>query len=215
MILIDGSEGEGGGQILRTSLSLSALTGQPFRMENIRAGRQKPGLLRQHLTALQATATLCGGKHSDDTGIGAATLEFYPGTLRPGTYEFAVGTAGSAMLVLQTRSAAAPESGRTVARHHQRRHPQSGVAAVRVRGGRLSAVAAPYGCRCRCGDHRLWVHAGGRRTDHRRHSADASARTDRACRAWCADRGGDRRCLLCQSSGRCRRARTGPASANA
>ena len=102
MILIDGSEGEGGGQILRTSLSLSALTGQPFRMENIRAGRQKPGLLRQHLTALQATATLCGGKHSDDTGVGATTLEFYPGTLRPGTYEFAVGTAGSAMLVLQT-----------------------------------------------------------------------------------------------------------------
>ena len=102
MILIDGSEGEGGGQILRTALSLSALTGQPFRIENIRAGRQKPGLLRQHLTGLQATAELCGGKYSDGTGVGAMELEFYPGTVRPGTYEFAVGTAGSALLVFQT-----------------------------------------------------------------------------------------------------------------
>jgi len=102
VILIDGSEGEGGGQILRTALSLSALTGQPFRIENIRAGRQKPGLLRQHLTALQATAALCGGRHSDGAGVGAMELEFYPGTVRPGAYEFAVGTAGSAMLVFQT-----------------------------------------------------------------------------------------------------------------
>ncbi|MGI9414204.1 MAG: RNA 3'-terminal phosphate cyclase [Hyphomicrobiales bacterium] len=102
MILIDGSEGEGGGQILRTALTLSALTGQPFRIENIRAGRAKPGLLRQHLTALHAAAAVCGGKHADGVNLGASVLEFYPGSLRPGTYEFAVGTAGSAMLVFQT-----------------------------------------------------------------------------------------------------------------
>ena len=58
MIAIDGSEGEGGGQILRTSLALSLVTGQPFRMERIRARRQKPGLLRQHLTAVEAAKTV-------------------------------------------------------------------------------------------------------------------------------------------------------------
>ena len=58
MITIDGSEGEGGGQILRTSLALSLVTGQPFRMERIRARRQKPGLLRQHLTAVEAAGTV-------------------------------------------------------------------------------------------------------------------------------------------------------------
>ena len=63
MITIDGSEGEGGGQILRTSLALSLVTGQPFRMERIRAKRQKPGLLRQHLTAVEAAKAgrLCRG----------------------------------------------------------------------------------------------------------------------------------------------------------
>ncbi len=59
MLTLDGNRGEGGGQILRTSLSLSAATGQPFRIENIRAGRKKPGLLRQHLTAVQAAARAC------------------------------------------------------------------------------------------------------------------------------------------------------------
>jgi RNA 3'-terminal phosphate cyclase (ATP) len=58
MITIDGSEGEGGGQILRTSLALSLITGQPFRMERIRAKRQKPGLLRQHLTPVEAAKTI-------------------------------------------------------------------------------------------------------------------------------------------------------------
>ena len=59
MLYIDGSQGEGGGQVLRTSLSLSALTGQPFRLENIRAGRTKPGLRPQHLTAVRAAAAIC------------------------------------------------------------------------------------------------------------------------------------------------------------
>jgi len=102
MIKIDGSEGEGGGQILRSALTLSALTGQPFEIKKIRAGRAKPGLLRQHLTALRAAAAICGGKYSDNTALGATELMFYPGDIRSGNYEFAVGTAGSAMLVLQT-----------------------------------------------------------------------------------------------------------------
>ena len=58
MITIDGSQGEGGGQILRTSLALSLVTGQPFRMERVRAKRQKPGLLKQHLTAVEAARTV-------------------------------------------------------------------------------------------------------------------------------------------------------------
>ena len=59
-IQLDGSQGEGGGQILRTALSLSMITGQAFVIERIRAGRKKPGLLRQHLTAVQAAAAVCG-----------------------------------------------------------------------------------------------------------------------------------------------------------
>ena len=102
MINIDGSKGEGGGQIVRTSLALSALTGKPFTIKNIRAGRRKPGLMRQHLTALKATAAICGGKYSELDGVGTSEFSFYPGTVTGGKYEFAIGTAGSTMLVLQT-----------------------------------------------------------------------------------------------------------------
>ena len=101
MITIDGSQGEGGGQILRTSLSLSLVTGQPFRMEQIRAGRKKPGLLRQHLTAVEA-AKAVGGAEVTGAELGSQVLEFRPGPVTPGDYRFAVGTAGSATLVLQT-----------------------------------------------------------------------------------------------------------------
>jgi RNA 3'-terminal phosphate cyclase (ATP) len=93
--------GEGGGQVLRTSLGLSLVTGQPFRIEKIRAGREKPGLMRQHLTAVRAAAAVGGAKLSGDE-IGSRTLVFEPGPVRPGEYEFAVGTAGSTTLVLQT-----------------------------------------------------------------------------------------------------------------
>ena len=62
MKTIDGSQGEGGGQILRSSLALSICTGTPFRIEKIRAGRAKPGLLRQHLTAVNAAAEICGAQ---------------------------------------------------------------------------------------------------------------------------------------------------------
>ncbi|MGC3992143.1 MAG: RNA 3'-terminal phosphate cyclase [Chthoniobacteraceae bacterium] len=101
MLTIDGSEGEGGGQILRTSLALSLVTGQPFRIERIRAGRQKPGLLRQHLTAVQAATEIADGV-VDGAEIGSTELVFRPGKVRAGQFRFAVGTAGSVTLVLQT-----------------------------------------------------------------------------------------------------------------
>ncbi len=102
MIRIDGSQGEGGGQVLRSALTLSVLTGQPFEIVNIRAGRSRPGLLRQHLTALRAAAAVCGGGHSDAATLGSTKLSFHPGDVRAGNFEFAVGTAGSATLVSQT-----------------------------------------------------------------------------------------------------------------
>ncbi len=101
LITVDGSVGEGGGQILRTSLALALVTGQPFRIVNIRAGRKKPGLLRQHLTAVQA-ATEIGDAVSDGAEIGSTELVFRPEAIRAGDYRFAVGTAGSTTLVLQT-----------------------------------------------------------------------------------------------------------------
>ncbi len=101
MITIDGSEGEGGGQILRTSLALSLVTRRPVRMTNIRAGRAKPGLLRQHLTAVEAAGAI-GAAEVSGAVLGSKELEFHPGAVTPGEYRFAVGTAGSATLVLQT-----------------------------------------------------------------------------------------------------------------
>lgn len=101
MITIDGSYGEGGGQILRTSLALSLVTGQPFTIENIRAGRKKPGLMRQHLTAVNA-ATQIGNAEVSGNRIGSQQIFFEPKEIRPGSYRFAVGTAGSTTLVMQT-----------------------------------------------------------------------------------------------------------------
>ena len=101
MISIDGSFGEGGGQILRTALGLSLVTGQPFRIEKIRAGRRNPGLLRQHLTAVKAAAKI-GQAEIAGVNIGSTQLTFTPGRVAHGDYQFAVGTAGSATLVLQT-----------------------------------------------------------------------------------------------------------------
>jgi RNA 3'-terminal phosphate cyclase (ATP) len=101
MLTIDGSFGEGGGQILRTSLALSLVTGKPFRIERIRAGRKSPGLLRQHVTAVNAAARI-GCAEIKGAAIGSQTLDFSPQSIQPGEYSFAVGTAGSATLVLQT-----------------------------------------------------------------------------------------------------------------
>src|SRR4029450_5150929 len=101
MLTIDGSAGEGGGQILRTSLALSLVTGRPFRIENIRARRRKPGLLRQHLTAVRAATAIAQARVSGSE-IGSSALSFEPGDVRGGDYNLAVGTAGSATLVFQT-----------------------------------------------------------------------------------------------------------------
>jgi RNA 3'-terminal phosphate cyclase (ATP) len=101
MIFIDGSFGEGGGQILRTALSLSLSTGTPFRIEKIRAGRQRPGLLRQHLTAVLAAAEISAAE-VQGAALGSMELTFTPRTVRTGEFHFAVGTAGSGTLVFQT-----------------------------------------------------------------------------------------------------------------
>ena len=100
-IIIDGSFGEGGGQILRSSLALSLVTGKAFRIENIRSGRAKPGLMRQHLTCVHAAAGIGSAVVKGD-GIGSQELYFEPAAITTGSYQFSVGTAGSTMLVLQT-----------------------------------------------------------------------------------------------------------------
>ena len=101
MILIDGSFGEGGGQILRSSLGLALVTGEAVRLENIRAGREKPGLRRQHLTAVNAAVEV-GAAEVKGNRMGSQELYFSPKTVKAGEYHFSVGTAGSTTLVLQT-----------------------------------------------------------------------------------------------------------------
>lgn len=100
-ILIDGSFGEGGGQVVRTALGLSMVTGKPFRIENIRANRSKPGLRAQHIASAAAAARIASARLSG-AEPGSTTLEFEPGPVQPGVYHFDIGTAGSTSLVLQT-----------------------------------------------------------------------------------------------------------------
>lgn len=101
MIEIDGSFGEGGGQILRTSLALSVLTGQEMRITHIRARRQKPGMMAQHLKSVEAAAQVSRAQ-VEGAAIGSQTLTFRPGEIHAGKYHFEIGTAGSTSLVLQT-----------------------------------------------------------------------------------------------------------------
>jgi RNA 3'-phosphate cyclase len=101
MIDIDGSYGEGGGQIVRSALSMAATLGESIRITNIRANRPNPGLSAQHITAIMATAKICNAVHSE-LKVGQQILEFNPGKIRPGNFEFNIGTAGSITLVFQT-----------------------------------------------------------------------------------------------------------------
>lgn len=129
MIVIDGSQGEGGGQILRSALSLAICTQQALRIEHIRARREKPGLLRQHVTAVKAAAAISNAEvHGCE--IGSDTLSFRPRTLVPGEHSFTIGTAGSTTLVLQTvlpplLTASAPST-------------------IRISGGTHNTAAPPF-----------------------------------------------------------------------
>jgi len=98
---IDGSQGEGGGQILRTSVGLAAALGRPVHLTAIRAGRQRPGLRPQHLAAVRAAAAVCGAELTG-AEIGSMEIAFTPGAPKAGSYRFDIGTAGSGTLVLQT-----------------------------------------------------------------------------------------------------------------
>ena len=101
MLTIDGSQGEGGGQVLRTSLTMAMVTGTDIKIENIRAGRAKPGLMRQHLTCVKAAQAI---SDADVNGakVGSTSIIFKPKAIKAGEYEFSVGTAGSTMLIFQT-----------------------------------------------------------------------------------------------------------------
>ena len=101
MIEIDGSMGEGGGQIVRSSLSLSLVTGRPLTIERIRAARAKPGLRRQHLTAVRAAAEV-GRAAVEGAEVGSSRIVIRPQAIQAGDYHFSIGTAGSTTLVLQT-----------------------------------------------------------------------------------------------------------------
>ncbi|MDO8248363.1 MAG: RNA 3'-terminal phosphate cyclase, partial [Rhodoferax sp.] len=100
MIEIDGSHGEGGGQLLRMAVALAAITGQALRVRNVRARRANPGLAPQHLAAVKAVAALCGAE-AQGLQVKSQEIVFHPRALRGGEFQFDVGTAGSVTLVLQ------------------------------------------------------------------------------------------------------------------
>lgn len=127
IIQLDGCEG--GGQMLRTALTLSMVTGQPFRMTNIRGKRRKPGLMRQHLTCVKAACEISGGV-ADGAEPGSSELIFRAGKVNPGSYEFAIGTAGSTGLLLQTLLPALWLAG--------------GPSTLRLSGGTHNPLAPPF-----------------------------------------------------------------------
>jgi RNA 3'-terminal phosphate cyclase (ATP) len=129
LIDIDGSHGEGGGQILRTSLALAMITGRTLRMRRIRAGRAKPGLRRQHLACVEAAAQLC---HAEVRGatLGSQELELVPHAITGGELIIDIGTAGSTTLVVQTILVPAIVAG----------HPLRAV----IHGGTHNPLAPPF-----------------------------------------------------------------------
>ncbi len=100
MIKLDGSSGEGGGALVRVALALSTVTGQPFHITNIRANRPQPGLKAQHLASIHALKQISNAK-TNDIQLGSTKLQFTPGKIKGGRYEFDIGTAGSITLFLQ------------------------------------------------------------------------------------------------------------------
>ena len=129
VLTIDGSHGEGGGQVVRTALSLSAVTGRPFVLNKVRAKRRKPGLKRQHLTAVRAAAKICNADIVGDT-LNSDRLEFYPKPIVAGDYFFQIGTAGSTTLVAQTVLPAL--------------FMADGQSEIRVQGGTHNPLAPPF-----------------------------------------------------------------------
>ncbi|MGO4322617.1 RNA 3'-terminal phosphate cyclase [Pseudomonas sp. KB_12] len=127
LILIDGTHG--GGQVLRTALSLSMITGRAFRMTGIRGKRSRPGLLRQHLTAVRAATEICGAR-TVGAELNSTAIEFHPASIKSGEYSFAIGTAGSTMLVLQTLLPALLQA--------------DGPSTVRITGGTHNPAAPPF-----------------------------------------------------------------------
>ncbi len=128
-VIIDGAQGEGGGQVLRTSLAMALLLRRPLVVRSIRAKRKRPGLLRQHLTALRAAVAI-GGAAVEGDHMRSSEIRLTPTAIRHGDYSFAVGTAGSTSLVLQTilwPLLAAPGSSR-----------------LRLEGGTHAAMAPPF-----------------------------------------------------------------------
>jgi RNA 3'-terminal phosphate cyclase (ATP) len=117
-LVLDGSAGEGGGQILRTALALAMATGTPFVLDNIRGGRKKPGLMRQHLTCVKAAALVSNAEVEGAT-LGSSRIVFRPGAIAAGDLAVDIGSAGSISLVLQTVALAfalAPGPSRLVVR---------------------------------------------------------------------------------------------------
>jgi len=100
-VVIDGSQGEGGGQIVRTSLALACVTGRAVRIERVRAGRPRPGLAAQHVSSVRAAREICGG-WCEGAAKGSSKVAFRPGKVSGGPYDFAIGTAGACSLVVQT-----------------------------------------------------------------------------------------------------------------
>ena len=101
MIELDGSSGEGGGQIIRTALAMSAITGKAFRIINIRKNRDNPGLANQHLYCVKAVKELCDAQ-VEGAELGSEKLEFYPRKIKPQTLSIDIGTAGSVTLLMQS-----------------------------------------------------------------------------------------------------------------
>lgn len=126
---IDGARGEGGGQILRTSLALSAITGRPITMRNIRAGRAKPGLRRQHVACVDALAKLCGAT-VHGAKVDSKYLEITPGEIAGGDLAIDIGTSGSTTLVVQTILVPAIVSGKPLR--------------ATIRGGTHNPMAPPF-----------------------------------------------------------------------